>query len=99
VSTPFQHSQVPQEALKSVVLGILDEAWLDLQDHMETLTDGAHLVAYASAKPEEAYAQEGLKAFQEMRLRIQKDLACKVLPRLLAMDGLPANPTSDSSKP
>lgn len=85
VAQAFHNPDLPEPALREVVLGVVDEAWQTLQESMDRLRDGIHLVSYGAAKPEEAYCEEGLKAFREMKADIQSSLATVVLPHLLTV--------------
>lgn len=85
VAQAFRNPELPEIPLREVVLGVVDDAWQTLQETMDRLGDGIHLVAFASSKPEDVYSQEGMKAFRAMKADIGATLATVVLPHLLTI--------------
>lgn len=70
---PIKLQVLPIE--KTVVLKIIDQAWVNHIDMMSKLKDGIHLRSYAQNNPLQAYVEEGYQMFEEMMARISKDVA------------------------
>ena len=70
---PIKVQVLPIE--KTVVLKIIDQAWVNHIDMMSKLKDGIHLRSYAQNNPLQAYVEEGYQMFEEMMARISKDVA------------------------
>ncbi len=58
---------------KVILLRIIDHLWMDHVREMESLKQGIYLRSYANEKPEQAYAQEGMKRFKQMMDQIALD--------------------------
>ena len=69
---PIKSQVLPIE--KTVVLKIIDQAWINHIDMMSKLKDGIHLRSYAQNNPLQAYVEEGYQMFEEMMARISKDV-------------------------
>ncbi len=70
---PIKNQVLPIE--KTVVLKIIDQAWINHIDMMSKLKDGIHLRSYAQNNPLQAYVEEGYQMFEDMMARISKDVA------------------------
>lgn len=58
---------------KTLVLRIIDRAWVEHIDTMSKLRDGIHLRSYAQSNPLQAYVAEGFALFEEMMARISQE--------------------------
>ncbi|MFV0379681.1 MAG: preprotein translocase subunit SecA [Anaerorhabdus sp.] len=59
---------------KTMVLRIIDRAWVNHIDTMSKLRDGIGLRAYAQTNPLEAYVSEGFEMFEDMMSRIAREI-------------------------
>lgn len=59
---------------KTMVLRIIDRAWVEHIDTMSKLRDGIHLRSYAQNNPLQAYVSEGYELFEDMLARISQEV-------------------------
>ena len=59
---------------KSIVLRTMDRNWVEHIDLMDKLRNGIHLRSYAQNNPLQAYIEEGYDMFEEMQLRIAREV-------------------------
>ena len=59
---------------KSMVLRIIDRAWVNHIDIMSKLRDGIHLRSYAQNNPLQAYVSEGYEMFEDMMQQISFEI-------------------------
>ncbi len=59
---------------KTMVLRVIDRAWVNHIDVMSKLRDGIGLRSYAQANPLQAYVQEGFDMFEDMMVRIAQEI-------------------------
>ncbi|MCI6271975.1 MAG: preprotein translocase subunit SecA [Erysipelotrichaceae bacterium] len=59
---------------KSMVLRIIDRAWVNHIDTMSKLRDGIHLRSYAQNNPLQAYVSEGYEMFEDMMQQISFEI-------------------------
>ena len=69
---PYRKQILPQE--KTVVLRLMDRAWINQIDIMDKLRDGIHLRSYAQNNPLQAYVEEGYELFEGMMNTISNDV-------------------------
>ncbi|MEG0077087.1 preprotein translocase subunit SecA [Anaerorhabdus sp.] len=70
-------AQVKEQILpieKTMVLKVIDRAWVNHIDIMSKLRDGIGLRSYAQANPLQAYVQEGYEMFEDMMVRISQEI-------------------------
>lgn len=60
---------------KTVVLRNIDRNWIEHIDRMDKLRGGIYLRSYAQNNPLQQYVQEGFDMFEEMNLRIDREIA------------------------
>ena len=65
--------ELMREAVRVVLLRVVDEYWMDHIDAMQELRQGIRLRAYAQTDPIIAYKKESLEMFEEMIAAIQDD--------------------------
>ena len=58
---------------KTMVLRVIDRAWVEHIDTMSKLRDGIHLRSYAQSNPLQAYVAEGFELFEDMMARISQE--------------------------
>jgi len=68
---PIKEFVYPVE--KTMVLRVIDRAWVEHIDTMSKLRDGIHLRSYAQNNPLQAYIQEGYQMFEEMMARVSQE--------------------------
>ena len=61
---PVKEQVLPAE--KTMVLRVIDRAWVNHIDIMSKLREGIHLRSYAQNNPLQAYVEEGYELFEEM---------------------------------
>ncbi len=66
------------QAERSLILEILDTAWKDHLYYMDHLRAGIGLVGYAQKDPKVEYKREGMKAFDEMWLRVGQQVTSAI---------------------
>ncbi|MFV0552504.1 MAG: preprotein translocase subunit SecA [Anaerorhabdus sp.] len=59
---------------KTMVLKVIDRAWINHIDIMSKLRDGIGLRSYAQSNPLQAYVQEGYEMFEDMMNRISQEI-------------------------
>ena len=59
---------------KTMVLKVIDRAWVNHIDTMSKLREGIHLRSYAQSNPLQAYVTEGFELFEEMLGIISKEI-------------------------
>ena len=69
---PYLEQILPIE--KTMVLRVIDRAWVNQIDIMSKLRDGINLRSYAQNNPLQAYVEEGFDLFEEMMNTISKDV-------------------------
>ena len=69
---PIYDQVMPAE--KTMVLRLMDRAWINQIDIMSKLREGIHLRSYASNNPLQAYVEEGYELFEDMMDTISKDV-------------------------
>ena len=69
---PFKAQIIPIE--KTMVLRIIDRAWVNHIDTMSRLREGIHLRGYAQTDPLQAYTQEGFEIFEQFMESISKEV-------------------------
>ncbi|MBQ1508212.1 MAG: preprotein translocase subunit SecA, partial [Erysipelotrichaceae bacterium] len=69
---PYKAQVLPIE--KTMVLRVIDRAWIGQIDIMSKLRDGIHLRSYAQNNPLQAYVQEGFELFESMMDTISADV-------------------------
>ena len=69
---PFKEQIIPVE--KTMVLRIIDRAWVNHIDTMSRLREGIHLRGYAQTDPLQAYTQEGFEIFEQLMESISKEV-------------------------
>ena len=70
-------AEVKQQVLpieKTMVLKVIDRAWVNHIDTMSKLRDGIHLISYAQNNPLQAYVQEGYEMFENMMQQISLEI-------------------------
>ena len=70
-------AEVKQQVLpieKTMVLKVIDRAWVNHIDTMSKLRDGIHLRSYAQNNPLQAYVQEGYEMFENMMQQISLEI-------------------------
>lgn len=70
-------AQVKKQILpieKTMVLKVIDRAWVNHIDTMDKLRNGIHLRAYAQGNPLQAYVTEGYEMFEDMMARISQEI-------------------------
>ena len=70
-------AEVKQQVLpieKTMVLKVIDRAWVNHIDIMSKLRDGIHLRSYAQNNPLQAYVQEGYEMFENMMQQISLEI-------------------------
>lgn len=70
---PVQAQFLPFE--KTVVLRNIDRNWIEHIDRMDKLRSGIYLRSYAQNNPLQQYVQEGFDMFEDMNLRIDREIA------------------------
>lgn len=68
---PFRDVVIPVE--KTLVLRIIDRAWVEHIDTMSKLREGIHLRSYAQSNPLQAYVEEGFAMFEDMLARVSNE--------------------------
>jgi preprotein translocase subunit SecA len=68
---PFKEVVLPVE--KTLVLRIIDRAWVEHIDTMSKLREGIHLRSYAQNNPLQAYVEEGFALFEDMLARVSNE--------------------------
>lgn len=68
----FKEQVMPIE--KTMVLRMMDRAWVNHIDVMSKLRDGIHLRSYAQNNPLQAYVEEGYDLFESMMNTISNDV-------------------------
>ena len=68
---PFKEVVIPVE--KTLVLRIVDRAWVEHIDTMSKLREGIHLRSYAQNNPLQAYVEEGFALFEDMLARVSNE--------------------------
>lgn len=58
---------------KTLVLRIIDRAWVEHIDTMSKLREGIHLRSYAQSNPLQAYVEEGFAMFEDMLARVSNE--------------------------
>ena len=66
VITLLDFSPEVPKLLRTVLLRIIDQQWMDHVRAMNSLQQGIHLRSYANTKPAQAYQEEGMNRFNEM---------------------------------
>ncbi|MBQ1476888.1 MAG: preprotein translocase subunit SecA, partial [Erysipelotrichaceae bacterium] len=69
---PYKEQVLPIE--KTMVLRVIDRAWINHIDIMAKLREGIHLRSYAQNNPLQAYVQEGYDLFESMMNTISSDV-------------------------
>ena len=69
---PVKEQILPAE--KTMVLRVIDRAWVNHIDIMSKLREGIHLRSYAQNNPLQAYVEEGFELFEEMMDTISKEI-------------------------
>ena len=69
---PYIDQILPVE--KTMVLRVIDRAWVNQIDVMSKLRDGINLRSYAQNNPLQAYVEEGFELFEEMMNTISKEV-------------------------
>lgn len=69
---PVKQQVLPIE--KTMVLKVIDRAWVNHIDTMSKLRDGIHLRSYAQTNPLQAYVQEGYEMFENMMQQISLEV-------------------------
>ncbi|MBQ7890263.1 MAG: preprotein translocase subunit SecA [Erysipelotrichaceae bacterium] len=59
---------------KTMVLKVIDRAWVNHIDIMSKLREGIHLRSYAEGNPLQAYVSEGYELFEDMMARISQEI-------------------------
>ena len=59
---------------KTMVLRMMDRAWVNHIDIMSKLREGIHLRSYAQNNPLQAYVEEGYELFESMMNTISNDV-------------------------
>lgn len=59
---------------KTMVLKVIDRAWVNHIDIMSKLREGIHLRSYAEGNPLQAYVTEGYELFEDMMGRISQEI-------------------------
>ncbi len=59
---------------KTMVLKVIDRAWVNHIDTMDKLRNGIHLRSYAQGNPLQAYVSEGFELFEDMLQRISQEI-------------------------
>ena len=59
---------------KTMVLKVIDRAWINHIDTMSKLRDGIGLRSYAQSNPLQAYVQEGYQMFEDMMTQISQEI-------------------------
>ena len=67
-----------RELERVVLLGVVDEYWMEHIDAMQELRQGIQLRAYAQKNPVDAYKEESLDMFEWMIGAIQEDAVAKI---------------------
>lgn len=70
-------SQVREQILpveKTMVLKVIDRAWVNHIDMMSKLRDGIGLRSYAQANPLQSYVEEGYQMFEDMMNNISQEI-------------------------
>jgi preprotein translocase subunit SecA len=68
---PYKEVVLPVE--KTLVLRIVDRAWVEHIDTMSKLREGIHLRSYAQNNPLQAYVEEGFALFEDMLARVSNE--------------------------
>ena len=69
---PVKEQVLPAE--KTMVLRVIDRAWVNHIDIMSKLREGIHLRSYAQNNPLQAYVAEGYELFEEMMNTISNEV-------------------------
>lgn len=69
---PVKEQILPAE--KTMVLRVIDRAWVNHIDIMSKLREGIHLRSYAQNNPLQAYVQEGFELFEDMMNTISNEV-------------------------
>ncbi|MBR5290508.1 MAG: preprotein translocase subunit SecA, partial [Erysipelotrichaceae bacterium] len=69
---PIMMHVLPLE--KTMVLKVIDRAWVNHIDIMSKLREGIHLRSYAEGNPLQAYVSEGYALFEDMMARISQEI-------------------------
>ena len=69
---PVRDEVIPLE--KTIVLRIMDRAWINQIDVMSKLRVGIGLRSYAQNNPLQAYVEEGFELFENMMNSISRDV-------------------------
>ena len=69
---PIKQQVLPVE--KTMVLRVMDRAWVNHIDIMSKLREGIHLRSYAQNNPLQAYVEEGYQLFEEMMDNVSNDV-------------------------
>ena len=67
----YREVVIPVE--KTLVLRIVDRAWVEHIDTMSKLREGIHLRSYAQSNPLQAYVEEGFALFEDMLARVSNE--------------------------
>jgi preprotein translocase subunit SecA len=69
---PVKEQILPAE--KTMVLRVMDRAWINHIDIMSKLREGIHLRSYAQNNPLQAYVSEGYELFEDMMNTISREV-------------------------
>ena len=69
---PYKTQILPIE--KTMVLRVIDRAWVNHIDTMSKLREGIHLRSYAQNNPLQAYTEEGYQLFEDMMQTISREI-------------------------
>ncbi len=75
---------------KTVVLRNIDRNWVEHIDRMDKLRSGIYLRSYAQNNPLQQYVQEGFDMFEEMNMRIDREITSYLL-KVRIRQAKPAN--------
>ncbi|MFI3284346.1 MAG: preprotein translocase subunit SecA [Erysipelotrichaceae bacterium] len=82
---PYKEKVLPIE--KTMVLRVIDRAWINHIDTMSKLREGIHLRSYAQNNPLQAYTQEGYEMFEEMMQTISKEIVTFCMNVRIVVEG------------
>jgi len=74
-----QMPSIQMHTMRITLLRIIDRQWMDHVREMEALKQGIYLRSYANVKPEQAYAEEGMRRFRQLMDQIALDWTAYLL--------------------
>ncbi|MBR5208059.1 MAG: preprotein translocase subunit SecA, partial [Erysipelotrichaceae bacterium] len=82
---------------KTMVLKVIDRAWVNHIDIMSKLREGIHLRSYAEGNPLQAYVSEGYALFEDMMARISQEIVNFCLNARVIVQQRPVEPVKEET--